>query len=107
MPCSLGRSARMLVVLALASAPPWLAASDSPARPLAEPALTATDWSHWAFQKPMRPTLPVVEHPEWVRSPIDAFVRARLQQAGLQSAPPADRATLLRRVTFDLTGLPP
>ena len=63
------------------------------------------DW--WAW----RPLLPVAPPPvvraDWVRSPIDAFVLAGLEARGLQPAPPADRNTLLRRVTYDLTGLPP
>jgi hypothetical protein len=72
-----------------------------------EPPLTAEDRSHWAFQKPQRPPLPTVQDTIWVRTPVDAFVLARLDKAGLKPAPAADRATLLRRVTFDLTGLPP
>ncbi len=63
--------------------------------------------SHWAFIAPVRPDLPQVRNKSWVRNEIDHFVLARLEQAGLQPAPEADRATLLRRVTFDLTGLPP
>jgi hypothetical protein len=62
---------------------------------------------HWSFQ-PLRPVdPPKVRNKAWVRSPIDAFLLARLEQAGLAPAAPADRRTLLRRVTFDLTGLPP
>src|SRR5262245_16343188 len=66
-----------------------------------------TDRSHWAFQKPSRPPIPGVANASWVRTPVDAFILSRLEQAGLQPASPVDRATLLRRVTFDLTGLPP
>ncbi|MDX1934539.1 MAG: PSD1 and planctomycete cytochrome C domain-containing protein [Capsulimonadales bacterium] len=62
---------------------------------------------HWAFAPLRRPTIPVVRQRAWVRNPIDAFVLARLEKAGLHPSPPADRVTLLRRVTFDLTGLPP
>jgi hypothetical protein len=62
---------------------------------------------HWAFLPPRRPDLPHVKDADWARSPIDAFVLARLEKAGLRPAPPADKLTLLRRVTFDLTGLPP
>jgi hypothetical protein len=54
-----------------------------------------------------RPGVPAVSHAELVRTPIDALILARLEAAGLTLAPPADRTTLLRRVTFDLTGLPP
>ena len=66
------------------------------------------EWeSHWAFIPPERPAVPPVSEPEWVRNPIDAFVRARLDAEGLAPSAEADRATLLRRVTLDLTGLPP
>ncbi len=67
----------------------------------------AGNHSHWAYVKPVRPMLPKVSHPEWVRNPIDAFVMARLDAAGLKPSPQADRTTLIRRVTLDLTGLPP
>jgi hypothetical protein len=62
---------------------------------------------HWAFIPPVRPPLPVVKDASWARNPIDNFVLARLEREGLATAPEADRATLLRRVTLDLTGLPP
>ena len=62
---------------------------------------------HWAFKAVRRPAPPVVRTQAWVRSPIDAFILAKLEARGLKPAPPADRRTLLRRVTFDLTGLPP
>ncbi len=62
---------------------------------------------HWAFQPPVRPEPPSARISPWCRGPIDAFVLSRLEKEGLQPAPEADRATLLRRVTLDLTGLPP
>jgi hypothetical protein len=63
--------------------------------------------SHWAFQ-PLKPlTLPTVRESAWPRSPIDTFVLARLEQQQLPHAAPASRAELIRRLTFDLTGLPP
>ena len=65
---------------------------------------------HWAFQKPVRPTVPKVADAAGAaapENPIDFFVRDRLARAGLQPSPEADRATLCRRVHFDLTGLPP
>jgi hypothetical protein len=62
---------------------------------------------HWAFQPLRRPTPPAVKHKDWPTNAIDAFVLARLEAAGLAPAPRADRYTLLRRVHFDLTGLPP
>jgi mono/diheme cytochrome c family protein len=62
---------------------------------------------HWSLIKPERPMLPTVKTRDWPRSPIDTFVLARLEAAGLEPTPEADRATLIRRVTLDLTGLPP
>lgn len=62
---------------------------------------------HWAFQAPVRPAEPAVENAGWVRNPIDRFVLAQLHRAGLTPAPEADRATLIRRLSIDLTGLPP
>jgi hypothetical protein len=62
---------------------------------------------HWAFVRPQVQTLPRTGNPGWCRNPIDQFVLARLESAGLQPAQEADRRTLIRRVTLDLTGLPP
>ncbi len=62
---------------------------------------------HWAFQPVGHPTMPEVSNPSWVRTPVDAFILAKLEANELQPAPAADRRTLLRRVTYDLTGLPP
>ncbi|MBL8190639.1 MAG: DUF1549 domain-containing protein, partial [Acidobacteria bacterium] len=62
---------------------------------------------HWAFLAPVRPALPKVKNAAWPKNAIDAFVLARLEQEGLQPAPEADRATLIRRASLDLTGLPP
>jgi len=64
--------------------------------------------AHWAFQPVRMPELPAAQSAQdWVRQPIDAFVLARLQAEGLVPRPEADKARLLRRVTMDLTGLPP
>ncbi|MBL8830608.1 MAG: PSD1 domain-containing protein [Planctomycetaceae bacterium] len=63
--------------------------------------------NHWAFEPVTRPTPPTVKQQTWVKNPIDAFVLHGLEHAGLQPAPPADPVTLIRRITFDLTGLPP
>lgn len=66
------------------------------------------DWpEHWAFVKPQRPAVPEPAKPGWVRNPIDALVLERLGAEGLEPAPEADRPTLIRRATLDLTGLPP
>ena len=62
---------------------------------------------HWAFSPPQRPPLPAVRNQKWIHNPIDNFVLARLEKEGLTPSPEADRATLLRRLSFDLTGLPP
>ena len=62
---------------------------------------------HWAYAKPLRPDLPAVARSEWVRSPIDQFVLARLESEKLSPSAEASKATLLRRATLDLTGLPP
>src|SRR6185437_15721457 len=62
---------------------------------------------HWSFIVPERPELPAVQHTAWPRNAIDRFVLARLEREGLTPSPEADRATLLRRATLDLTGLLP
>ncbi len=61
----------------------------------------------WSFVAPKRPPVPEVKEKDWPRNPIDNFVLAKLESAGLNHSPEADKATLLRRVYFDLTGLPP
>ena len=61
----------------------------------------------WSFIAPVKPELPKVKNRRWARNPIDNFVLARLEQAGLKPSPEADKRTLCRRVTLDLTGLPP
>lgn len=67
----------------------------------------ATYETHWAFVTPQRPAEPDVADPMWVRNPIDRFVLAKLHGEGLKPSPEADRATLIRRLAIDLTGLPP
>lgn len=63
--------------------------------------------SFWAYQPPHKPVLPNVKRVGWAQSPIDRFLCAGLEAKGLQPASPADRRTLIRRATYDLTGLPP
>jgi hypothetical protein len=63
--------------------------------------------THWAFEPPRRPAPPMVRDRSWPRNPIDAFVLERLEAEGLAPAPEAERTTLIRRATLDLTGLPP
>lgn len=62
---------------------------------------------HWAFSAPEMPPIPEVEEMDWVRNPIDQFVLSELQQRGMTHSPEAERGALLRRLSFDLTGLPP
>lgn len=62
---------------------------------------------HWAFRPRVRPRVPTITNADWAENPIDAFVWDRLERAGLRPAPEADRRTLIRRATMDLTGLPP
>ncbi len=63
--------------------------------------------AHWAFEPPRSPPPPPVRRADWPRGDLDRFVLARLEAEGLEPAPEADRATWLRRVSLDLTGLPP
>jgi len=62
---------------------------------------------HWAFQKIVSTKVPAVRQSSWVGNPIDAFILAGLEARGIEPGPAADKTTLLRRVTLDLTGLPP
>lgn len=86
-------------------------ADDPRTEPKTETLPASIDWQkarqHWSFQPVKSTTSPVVRNRTWPRSPIDAFILAKLEQAKLTPSPPADKRTLLRRVTFDLTGLPP
>ncbi len=62
---------------------------------------------HWSFIIPTKPAVPAVKETTWVKTPIDAFVLAKLEQAGVKPAAQADRRVLARRVALDVTGLPP
>ncbi|WP_146853700.1 PSD1 and planctomycete cytochrome C domain-containing protein [Brevifollis gellanilyticus] len=62
---------------------------------------------HWSFQKPVKHDLPAVKTEGWARTDVDTFVLAGLEKAGLRPVKDADRATLIRRIAYDLTGLPP
>ncbi len=70
------------------------------------PQVNEASKAFWSFQPVDAPAPPTIDHP-WVKTPIDAFVLNRLQQAGLEPAPPADKTALLRRAYYDLIGLPP
>ena len=62
---------------------------------------------HWSFVPPVRPTVPKVKRDGWILNTIDRFVLGSIEKAGLEPSPPAERKTLIRRLTLDLTGLPP
>jgi Protein of unknown function (DUF1553)/Protein of unknown function (DUF1549)/Planctomycete cytochrome C len=62
---------------------------------------------HWSFLPPQHAAAPAVQHPELARNPIDRFILSRLDEEGLTPSPQADKATLIRRLSLDLTGLPP
>jgi mono/diheme cytochrome c family protein len=68
---------------------------------------TARTSKHWAFQPVKRPRMPEVKNRDWPRNPIDRFILARLEKEGIAPSPEADRATLIRRLSLDLRGLPP
>ncbi len=70
-------------------------------------ASTADKRNHWAFKTPVRPPVPAVKDKKWPRNPIDQFILARLEKENLKPSPAADRPTLIRRLSLDLTGLPP
>ncbi|MFO0425965.1 MAG: PSD1 and planctomycete cytochrome C domain-containing protein, partial [Planctomyces sp.] len=63
--------------------------------------------SHWAWQPIRKPAIPLVKNRNWANTDVDRFVQAKLEDAGLEPAPDADRRTILRRLYFDLIGLPP
>src|SRR5207249_474110 len=63
--------------------------------------------AHWSYIKPVRPPLPAIRNKSWPRNPIDSFILSRLERERLTPSPEADRYTLIRRVSLDLTGLPP
>lgn len=82
----------------------WIAAgAPAPADEKAE----ADPKAHWAFRPRVRPAVPVVANPKWVRNPIDAFLAKQHGEHGLTPQPEASRAMLLRRLSIDLIGLPP
>ena len=91
----------LLSSVLLAAAPAFASAAE---------ALDGSAPRHWSLRPVSRPAVPHFDDPAqraWVRTPVDAFVLQRLLQAGLRPAPEADRTTLIRRLSFDLTGLPP
>ncbi len=92
---------------------PWTAKSPAPdagaksVAPVASGNRTDQSAQLWSLQPVKKPTLPAVKNATWCRVPVDRFILARLEAKKIAPMPPADKRTLLRRVTFDLTGLPP
>jgi hypothetical protein len=84
-----------------------LAASIDEMQPVAKTAEKHDPHLDWLLHKPVGPPFPAVQNTRWVRNPIDAFVLAKLESKGMQPAPPASKRAWLRRVYFDLIGLPP
>ncbi|HVS40501.1 MAG TPA: DUF1549 domain-containing protein, partial [Gemmataceae bacterium] len=91
----------------IAAGAPEAAVEPDVASTTPDPLVTDKDRDFWAFQPPKAVAVPIVHHAEQVRNPIDAFLLQKLEEKGLTFAPEADRATLIRRAYFDLTGLPP
>jgi mono/diheme cytochrome c family protein len=85
----------------------WVEAGAEWDTSLSAPSATAGEAGLWALRPIVQPEPPTVRSAAWVADPIDAFILAGLDRAGLAPAPPADRLTLIRRATFDLLGLPP
>jgi mono/diheme cytochrome c family protein len=81
-------------------------AEAAPAKKMS-PQVNAETMKFWSFQPVKRPAVPAVEQKGWVKTPIDAFILAKLEANHLEPAPPAPKAALLRRAYYDLTGLPP
>lgn len=81
--------------------------SDQTVESIEEFPITAADRQRWSLRPVQKPAIPSVHKTSWPRNGIDFFVLARMEQEGVAPAPPADRAALLRRLCFDLTGLPP
>ena len=75
-------------------------------------AVQSKDWTkserdHWSFKPVRKPPVPEVKEKDWIATPVDAFILAKLEENGMKPSPPADKRALLRRATFDLIGLPP
>ena len=83
----------------------WIDAGAS--APAGEVAAAPAGSNHWSFRPVVRPAEPAVKNAAWVRNPIDRFILARLEKEGVAPSPEADRATLIRRLSLDLLGLPP
>ncbi|AMV39727.1 PSD1 and planctomycete cytochrome C domain-containing protein [Planctomyces sp. SH-PL62] len=91
----------------LAAGAPWSGGDTAGARPTTSEEPDAPTADSWPYREVVRPEIPTVRDRSWARNPVDAFLLAGLEADGLAPAPEADRRTLIRRATFDLTGLPP
>jgi len=96
--------AKMLTVLVFANV---MGSQALAAKPGTEPTKPQTSANHWAFHPPRLPTVPRMKNQTWVRTPVDAFVLARLDEKGLIPSKEADPTVLIRRLSLDLLGLPP
>ena len=101
-----GQNLFAVLITTLAAFHPGLARAAVP-ESLPSATAKADKRGHWAFKAPVRPPEPNVKNKKWARNPIDSFVLAPLEMAHLSPSPAADRATLLRRLSLDLIGLPP
>ncbi|HYV36025.1 MAG TPA: DUF1549 domain-containing protein [Gemmataceae bacterium] len=86
---------------------PWPAGDKIVASKKGEMQVTDKDRQFWAFKPVVKPSVPKVKNTAWVRNPIDSFILAKLEEKGLTPSPPAAKHELVRRLYFDLTGLPP
>src|SRR5437016_5968508 len=107
-----GRMPYALLFATSVSVGPSLATTTlSAAEPIQPDIAERIDWNKerefWSFRRPAAQVRPVVRNKQWPSQPLDYFVLARLEQTNLLPSPEADPRTLVRRITFDLTGLPP
>ncbi|HMV50188.1 MAG TPA: DUF1549 domain-containing protein, partial [Blastocatellia bacterium] len=72
-----------------------------------KPRFTSAQLKHWAYKPVVKPAVPTVKNRAWVKTDVDTFILRDLEKNQLAPSAPADKVTLLRRATFDLTGLPP
>src|SRR5262249_22568644 len=95
-------------VMALSlSAMAWSAETDALSPNATERPIAADQRAHWAFQPVQKVTPPRVKQSAWTKTSIDFFMLAQLENQGIKPAPPASKLELIRRVAFDVTGLPP
>ncbi len=86
---------------------PWPASDGAPVVLSLDEQMQQVRSTHWSLQPIQRPAAPTVKNRDWPRDPLDEYILAKLEESGLAPSPEADRRTLIRRLAFDLTGLPP